>query len=275
MSDYQLIAFDMDGTLLNGQKEISPACIHWIHQAALAGKTVILNTGRCPAELEEYFSLLPDLTYVNCVSGALVYNHATKETIYSRTLPVDIVKKLLSIASKEDVMLHLLSTQSVVQKDVIPRMKDYHMEIYRNMFARVTSPVDDLPTSYLAAPYPVPKLNLYHRDPEARLRTRKRILDLGLDVELADAETTSLEISARGIHKGIGLSRLCEYLHIPLSQTIVVGDADNDAAALQAAGLPVAMANAKDRIKALADVITMQDNDHDGCAEVIQKYLLS
>lgn len=120
MSDYQLIAFDMDGTLLNGQKEISPACIHWIHQAALAGKTVILNTGRCPAELEEYFSLLPDLTYVNCVSGALVYNHATKETIYSRTLPVDIVKKLLSIASKEDVMLHLLSTQSVVQKDVIP-----------------------------------------------------------------------------------------------------------------------------------------------------------
>ena len=41
MSDYQLIAFDMDGTLLNGQKEISPACIHWIHQAALAGKTVI------------------------------------------------------------------------------------------------------------------------------------------------------------------------------------------------------------------------------------------
>ncbi len=93
MSDYQLIAFDMDGTLLNSQKEISPACIHWIHQAALAGKTVILNTGRCPAELEEYFALLPDLTYVNCVSGALVYNHATKETIYSRTLPVDTVKK--------------------------------------------------------------------------------------------------------------------------------------------------------------------------------------
>lgn len=93
MSDYQLIAFDMDGTLLNSQKEISPACIHWIHQAALVGKTVILNTGRCPAELEEYFALLPDLTYVNCVSGALVYNHATKETIYSRTLPVDTVKK--------------------------------------------------------------------------------------------------------------------------------------------------------------------------------------
>ena len=116
MSDYQLIAFDMDGTLLNSQKEISPA---WIHQAALAGKTVILNTGRYPAELEEYFSLLPDLTYVNCVSGALVYNHATKETIYSKTLPVDTVKKLLSIASKEDVMIHLLSTQSVVQKDVI------------------------------------------------------------------------------------------------------------------------------------------------------------
>ena len=192
MSDYQLIAFDMDGTLLNSQKEISPACIHWIHQAALAGKTVILNTGRCPAELEEYFALLPDLTYVNCVSGALVYNHATKETIYSRTLPVDTVKKKADPGSETG--------------------------------CRTCRCCDNFPGN---------------------------------------------------LHKGIGLSRLCEYLHIPLSQTIVVGDADNDAAVLEAAGLPVAMANANDRIKALADVITMQDNDHDGCAEVIQKYLLS
>ena len=119
MSDYQLIAFD---------------------QATLARKTVILNTGRCPAELEEYFAL-PDLTYVNCVSGALVYNHTTRETIYSRTLSVDTVKILLSVAAQEDIMIHLLSTQSVVQKNFIPRMADYHMKVYQEMYARVTSPV--------------------------------------------------------------------------------------------------------------------------------------
>ena len=86
-----------------------------------------------------------------------------------------------------------------------------------------------------------------------------------------DAETTSLEISAKGTDKGKGLEKLCEFLNIPLSQTIVVGDADNDIEAMKKAGLAVAMENANERVKALADVI-VSDNDHDGCREVLQNY---
>lgn len=57
----------------------------------------------------------------------------------------------------------------------------------------------------------------------------------------------------------------------PLSQTIVVGDADNDIAAMKKAGLAVAMKNANEHVKTLADVI-VSDNDHDGCREVLQNY---
>lgn len=53
--------------------------------------------------------------------------------------------------------------------------------------------------------------------------------------------------------------------------TIVVGDADNDIAAMKKAGLAVAMKNANEHVKALADVI-VSDNDHDGCMEVLQNY---
>ena len=87
-------------------------------------------------------------------------------------------------------------------------------------------------------------VDLYHTSPEARNQTRQKILAEQLNVELVDAETTSLEISAQGTDEGNGLEKLCQYLNIPLSQTIVVGDADNDIAAMKKAGLAVAMKNA-------------------------------
>ena len=71
----------------------------------------------------------------------------------------------------------------------------------------------------------------------------------------------------------MGLEKLCEYLDLPLKQTIAVGDADNDTMALKTAGLAVAMGNATGPIRELADVI-VADCDHDGCAEAIDKYLL-
>ena len=62
-------------------------------------------------------------------------------------------------------------------------------------------------------------------------------------------------------------------LNLPMEQTIVVGDADNDLEALKKAGLAVAMANAGEAVKAVADVV-VADCDHDGCAEAVERYLL-
>ena len=92
-------------------------------------------------------------------------------------------------------------------------------------------------------------------------RAPERIKAAGLETALALAESTSLECSAKGIDKGVGLKKLCEHLGLPLEQTIAVGDADNDTMALKTAGLAVAMGNATEPIKALADVI-VADCDH-------------
>lgn len=273
MSNYKLIAFDMDGTLLNSQKKISEKSIEAINKAMKKGKIVILNTGRCPAELEEYFDALDNIQYLNCVSGALVFDRKNNTKIYSKTLDIETVKKLLDIARQEDDMVHLLSKDSIVQKDKIDKMPDYHMGVYQEMYIRVTNKWDNLYSQYNENPFPVEKLNIYHISSEARERTRQRILESNLEVELADAETTSLEVSAKGIDKGLGLKKLCDYNQITLDETIVVGDADNDIAAMKEAGLAIAMGNANENIKQLSDVI-VSDNDHDGCVEAIEKYLL-
>ena len=273
MKQYKLIAFDMDGTLLNSQKEISPRTITRIREASARGIHVVFNTGRCPAELNEFFNIVPAVRYVNCVSGALVYDHKDQHTIYSHAMDIPTVSHLLEIADKEDVMMHLLSAQSIVQEDKISQMDKYHMGVYHEMYLRVTTPWKDLRKDYLAHPMPVEKINLYHTAPDARIRTRTRITSSPLDVVMADAEASSLEITASGVDKGVGLLKLCEHLHISPAETIVAGDADNDYAALKVAGLSVAMGNANARIKEISKVV-VSDNDHDGCAEIIERFLL-
>ena len=80
MSDYQLIAFDMDGTLLNSNKQISPETLNAIKRATDAGKTVILCTGRNLAELNAFTEIIPGLRYLDCVSGACVYDLKEKKS---------------------------------------------------------------------------------------------------------------------------------------------------------------------------------------------------
>lgn len=273
LKEYKMIAFDMDGTLLNSQKKISDNTVKAIQKAISNDKIVILNTGRALAELEEYFDALDGIQYLNCISGAYVYDIKNNKSIYEANLSIETVKQLLDIAVQEDVMIQLLTKESITQKDKVMNIEKYHMAVYRDLYERVTTQYNDLYKEYMEKPFPVGKLNIYHRDPKARERTKQRILDLGLDVEMADAEETSVEISSRNIHKGVGLEKLCDYLNLSLSQVIVVGDADNDKDALKIAGLSVAMGNAKESIKDLCDII-VSDNDHDGCVEVIEKYLL-
>lgn len=270
---YNLIALDMDGTLLNSNKEITAESQNAIKKAAQAGKTVILNTGRCVAELEEYFPVISKIRYLNCISGALVYDLQEKKKIYEHPIEPQIIEKLLEIVAAEKAMPHILTDKSIVQKSDWEQMENFSMAQYKEMFCRVAEKWDDLYLIYKRAPFPVAKLNIYHRSQQSRERTVQRIREAKIQVTMAFAETTSLEISAEGIDKGVGLEKLCSCLGLPMKQTIALGDADNDLGAFEKAGLAVAMGNAEPRIKQAADVI-VADCDHGGCAQAIENYLL-
>ena len=95
----------------------------------------------------------------------------------------------------------------------------------------------------------------------------------GVEVELARSETSSLEFSPAGVSKGSGLAELCHITGLPLEATIAVGDSDNDLPILERAGLAVAMGNARERVRQAAGAV-VADNDHDGCAEAIRRFLL-
>lgn len=273
MNTYQLIAFDMDGTLLNSKKQIAPSSLAAIEQARAAGKTVILSTGRCLAELSEYMDQIPGLRYLVCASGALVYDLARQTALFSEPLPPKQVRKILALAQAEKPMIHMLALRSIVDQNDFEHMEDFHMEMFRSFFEQVADKYPGLAQSYCADPFPINKLNLYHTDAASCARTEASLRAAGIDATMVYEQGTSIEISPKGISKASGLERLCTHLGIPVSQTIAVGDSENDFEILKKAGFSIAMGNAKPNIKAIADAV-VSDCDHDGCAEAIRQYLL-
>ena len=145
----------------------------------------------------------------------------------------------------------------------------FQMSIYQSLYDRVATVVPDMETYVREHPGKSLKLCIFHRDPGTREQTRRAVKHLGMELE--DAETTSLEISPRGVTKGLGLQILCSYLGISIEESVAVGDADNDIDVLKTAGLSVAMGNANETVKDLCDVI-VADNDHDGIVEVIDRF---
>ena len=273
MSNYNLISFDMDGTLLNSQKVISENTIQAIKKATKLGKVVVLGTGRCFSQIKPYLNDIPDVRYIICVSGACVYDLKENKAIYSNLLNIDTIKALIRAVKDKDVMIEYLSDISVVQKDKCDVMEKYHMGVYKSFYQKQATLVDDIVEYFENAPYPMEKFNVYHINTEERTQTKEELAKLNLEILMADSEITSIEISAKGVDKGTGLEKLCEYLNVPIEETITVGDADNDIGIFKKAGLKIAMGNANANIKALSDVI-VNDCDNGGCVQAIEEYLL-
>lgn len=273
MSTYDLIGFDMDGTLLNSEKKISPKTLAAIKRADEAGKLVILSTGRGIGELCQFEEMLDGVSYYVCESGALVYDAREKKVLHTESFPAEVMEKLIDLVKGEDAMPYMMCEGWACANGAdVERAEYFHMGIYKEMMKKVVRKTEDLYAFYLEHHFSVEKFNLFAASPEIRERLAGYVQ--GMPLTTAYAEETSLEMSPLNVSKASGLAWLCEYLGLSLEKTIVVGDADNDAEVLRVAGLSAAMGNALPRIKAICDVV-VSDNDHDGCAEVVDRYLLA
>ena len=267
---YKLLALDMDGTTLNSEKKISPKTAAAISELLNSGVTVVLSTGRGLSEVVDYKNELKSMHYGILVSGGMVYDILKSKPVTTHPLDKKTMLELVDGAIAENGMIQLLTEDaSVTREGDIQNMDKFFMEIYQDMYDRNCVRCDDFKKFILDNPGKILKFNVYHRDKESRERNFKRFKDLNLSISYA--EVTGLEMSPKGVTKAAGLRELCDYLKINLSETVAVGDAPNDIEILQTAGLAVAMGNASDEIKKLADFVT-DDNDHDGIVKVIEKY---
>ena len=271
--DYELIAFDMDGTLLDTRKRVLPSSTAAIDEAVSAGKTVAICSGRCPKMVELDQASFDRVRYAICCNGSIIYDLFEHRVLSSESLDHEVVAAAVEALGDEDAMIDVfLGRGYFCQTSHIENMSHYSMGIYQDMYRTTATQVEDIRATLLDPAARYQKFIFHFASPEARARVRARVATL--PVELADSEVASLEFSPAGVDKGSGLLALADLLGIPREATIAVGDADNDLPMLQCAGLSVAMGNANENARAAADVI-VSDNDHDGCAKAIHRFLLA
>lgn len=268
MKSYKLLALDMDGTLLNSQKRVSPRTAQALTRLADRGIPLAFCTGRNRAELGMYLQELSFIRYGVLVSGSIVRDMHTGEIVTSQPLQTSMALHIARVGRCEDAMIHVLCVdQTLIAKKDMNRLEDVEMEVYRPLFMESGELVDDVMVA-MSEHEDILKVNLYHTSVESRARSRARLSTS--QIVLADSETTSLECTAQGVSKAAGLRGLCAHMGISLEETVMIGDADNDLDALRAVGMPVAMGNAVPEV-VRASKLQVADCDHDGIVEAVDR----
>jgi phosphoglycolate phosphatase (TIGR01487 family) len=240
---YKLLALDMDGTLLTDEQNISKGTAQWIRKASKHGVHVCLSTGRAFMSALPYGEELGLTTPMITVNGSEVWR-APHELHLRSLMDVELVKAMHDIAVEEDCWYWAYSVEQLYNKD--------HW-------------TDDVEGKEWL------KFGYHTEDDEARHRILMKLQDMG-GLEITNSSPFNLEINPEGVNKAAGIAEVCKLLGLTMSEVIAVGDSMNDLAAIQQAGLGVAMGNAQQVVKDTADYITSSNND-DGIAEVIQKFI--
>ena len=269
-NDYRLLVVDIDGTLMGKDRTISDEDREALAKVGELGIQVSLSTGRATIACLSIISRLSLDGYHIFFDGALVANPETGEEVYVQPISPEVVKQAIEFAHSNDINFELYSaTHYLVERETswVAYRRFFGIEPTVADFSEVWKRERIIKGGLLVqSPQEAEKVGHFQRYFDGRL-------------QLSWARTPAfpgvdfINVLAPAVSKGKALEALASYLGIPLAQVIAIGDGTNDIPLLSMAGLSVAMGNAPDEVKAVADYVTL-DIDHSGVAAAIERFLL-
>lgn len=263
---FRLLVVDIDGTLLTSTRDITPRALAALRTAQRLGVRVCLATGRMWRSAEPYFRRAgadpPAILY----NGGLVYDFHTDTVLRRVVLAYDQARAVL------ELLRHFPTVQPHVYVDdrVYTARPNEYTEQYRRKDNLQVEEVGDLVAFLQSDPM---KILIIGPRPDL-LTVVERIKHLPMPINTVFSDDTFLEILPQGSSKGVALRWVARHLQIPISRVMGVGDQVNDLEMIRVAGFGVAMGNAPEEVKALADFVTAT-NDEDGVAKVIEQFVVS
>ena len=267
----KILFTDLDGTLLDSQKNISAKNQKAVQAALDAGHKIVVATGR-PLVSAIAQSKALGLTYDGCYAiaynGACIYDFQEQKIIYSKSFPRKFLRTVFDQAYKAHLHVQTYSDESILSEYETESLKRYASitKVPYQIVKDVTQALDSDPHKIIVIDYE------NHQTLEEFQVQIAPYIEGKLQSFFSD--DCYLEFTALNLSKGIAIRHLCDYLQIPIENTVAVGDAQNDIPMLEAAAVGAVMANAGDDIKKHGNYITKADNDHSGVAEVIEKFIL-
>ncbi len=271
MTQVRMICIDLDGTLLNDDHHtVSAENLDAIVQAAGAGVLIVPATGRIYGRIPEEVHRAAGIRYAIVANGAEVIAVPGGQRLHTAYLPVQDVLPVVDWAQKQGYTPEVYQCdRMLIQTDDLERLAKTGMEPEHLQYLRQhETPVDDLQAYLRQKPGEICKINLPYFENEAeRAALRARLESTGR-FSVASSMDRNLEIGSPVASKGSAIAALCGQLGIDIEQVMAIGDGDNDREMLSAVGLPVAMGNAQQQIKALAAYVTAT-NEQAGVAKAI------
>lgn len=274
---YRMVALDLDGTLLNSKHQISDVQVEYLQSLYRRGFTVCIATGRAAPSVYEHVQKLnlPDPIPVVCSNGARGFRidakTLQKEELFYTPVPKDVVYETIRIAEQCGFAVQYYHDEFIY----VNSSKPEHVAI-TNKYSELTGsqilPVTDNFESMLRQnQLPSKLLVLFNESKleEAAHQYTSKLSDKATVV--MGAFDWFLEVLNPLVHKGHGLSAMCQELAIPLEECIAMGDGSNDLEFLEMAGLGLAMKNAKEVAKKRASWTIEWNNDEHGVMKALQR----
>jgi Cof subfamily protein (haloacid dehalogenase superfamily) len=271
----QLIALDLDGTLLNSAKQVSPRTLQVLQKAASKGVVIVPSTGRSFDGIPSVIANLPFVQYALTLNGAVVVNIRTKEIVHQCNFNKEEALFLWNYLQKYDALCDCaIDGELYMEQQTFLRLPDYGQTLERIALMRSTrKEAYSIREMLLQENTKTAKMNLLFSNLRKRLDAKFELEQLPF-VEVSSSLEKNLELNKKGGNKGNGLLALAEYLGIQRDQIMACGDSDNDYSMIKAAGLGIAMDNGLETIKKIADAVTLS-NDQDGVAYAIEQWVLT
>lgn len=290
---YKLVAIDLDGTLLNSYGGVSNKNKETIKKAIKKNVEVVLASGRPIMSVKNLANEIGCNNYMICGNGAITYDIQNDSILYNRFLEKAKVLQIIRICEENSIFYNVYTKDTILTKNL-----NYNILFYNQENA---SKPEDKKTRITI----MQNIEDYirNRDEEDYLkiticdsnkvifgsiiRKLRKIKDIDvLDVahmsrkiikdgtENVSMEYFYTEITNTNVDKWQAIEDLIEKLQIKKEEVIAIGDNINDAEMVKNAGLGIMMGNSAPYIKEMADVV-VSDNDNDGVAEAIEKYILT
>ena len=293
----RLVALDLDGTLLNHSGEITPLTREAIARATANGVVVVPATGRPLASLPPVVAKQPWVHYALTSNGAAVWDlggdplgcvysryanaaeHETSqpECIVRRCFPVEKAREVFGLYQEFEGSLSVFSDGMVIRDHLAQERMGERQRRLLSLSTEAKQPNDgrfhivrDTAEWMSRHAHEIEKFCMFFENAEAAEAALPRFYALE-GVEVVQGSPDNIEVTAKGVDKGSALLALADRLGIPHECTLAVGDSDNDRAMLEKAGVAAVMANGMERVKQLADIVSENDCDHDGVAEIFAR----
>ena len=261
---FRAIALDLDGTLTNHDKVVTPRTRQALLKAQEQGAIIILASGRPTygiVPVAECLELEKRGGYILSYNGGNIVNAKTGEKLFSQFLPDAVIPILYKYARE-----HRYALLGYAGNEIITEMPDdpYVKEESRINKMNIRK-VDNL----LDALEPHPTKLLMTGDPTDMIKAEEELVEiLGEKMDIFRSAPFFLELVPKGIDKAQSLLRLLSKINLTPADLMAFGDGYNDLSMLKLAGVGVAMANAAPEVRANADYVTLS-NEEDGVAEAL------